>query len=254
MTSLAELQDAFREAMFGDRAAVAVIGDKVRPTKQLDGESHVHIYRQSVLGTLTASLVSVFPVTRRLVGEQFFDAMAARFIPSAPSQSPDLADFGADFPAFIGNFEPAAELPYLPDVAVLEWAWHRAFHAADEGSLDAAELREAARGSAERIVFSLPVSARLIRSAYPIHRIWRVNQPGYAGDDRVDLAAGKDRLIVWRPSVREIRIDELQADEWQLLTRIETQATLAQLADMPNLADLLPRCAERGWLGGFATA
>lgn len=253
MTSLAELQHLFRDAMFGDQDAMATAGKLVKPSDHLTGAEHVRIYRQTVLGTLTSTLANVFPVTRRLVGEPFFDAMAGRYIPSAPSRSPDLADYGESFPLFIKEFAPAAELPYLADVALLEWHWHRAFHAADAPLLDGDALRAAAGHAAEQIVFRLPVSASLLASEFPIRRIWLVNQPDYEGDDHVHLDAGGDRLIVWRPSTSELRIDELDEDVWRLLNRVCEGQTLEQLSDTEDIARLLPFCAERGWLGSFDT-
>jgi len=252
MTELEELQQLFRDAMFGDKIALSAVGNLVRPVGGLSGEEHVRIYRQTVLGTLTRSLGNIFAVTRRLVGEQFFDAMAARYIPDAPSRSPDLADYGESFPQFIREFAPAAELPYLGDVALLEWHWHRAFHAADEPPLDSEALRAAAAEDASRIVFRLPASATLLESRFPIRRIWQINQPDYHGSDQLSLDDGGERLIVWRRLANELRIDELDDDTWQLLNGIAKGQTLEQLGDGANIS-LLPRCAERGWLGGFDT-
>lgn len=250
MTELHELQRMFRDAMFGDQDALSAVGNLVRPSGRLTGEEHVRIYRQTVLGTLTGSLGNIFPVTRRLVGEQFFDAMAARYIPSAPSRSPDLADYGASFPQFIREFAPAAELPYLGDVAILEWYWHRAFHAEDDPGLDSQALQIAATRDADRIVFRLPASATLLESAFPIRRIWQSNQPDYGGSDELNLDDGGERLIVWRRLANEIRIDELDDELWLLLAGIGAGCSLERLGSVANIA-LLPLCAERGWLGGF---
>ncbi len=63
----------------------------------------------------------IYPVCCQLVGEIFFNATALSFINQCPCLSPDLGDYGKQFPDFIANFEPVKHLPYLSDVAHLEW-------------------------------------------------------------------------------------------------------------------------------------
>jgi hypothetical protein len=74
---------------------------------------------------LTEALKDAFPAVHRIVGPEFFQAMARAYIVLEPPRSPILLDYGAGFPDFIGEFEPAAVLPYLADVARIERAWRR---------------------------------------------------------------------------------------------------------------------------------
>ena len=89
------------------------------------------VYRNNVVTGLVKALRSRFPVTETIVGEEFFAAMARIFVTAQPPRSPLLATYGDAFPAFIVTFEPARDLPYLADVARLEAARTRAYHAAD---------------------------------------------------------------------------------------------------------------------------
>ena len=66
-------------------------------------------------------LGSAFPVVRQLVGEEFFSALARAYGMAHPSDNPDLNRFGAAFAGFLRDFPHVAELPYLPDMARLEW-------------------------------------------------------------------------------------------------------------------------------------
>ena len=181
--------------------------------------------------------------------------MARVYVRQYPSESPDLGDYGEHFGNFIADFEPAAELVYLPDVATLEWAWHRAFHAADETPLDPDALGRVPADETGRLVFRLPRSAHLLESGYPVQTIWQVNQPDWTEDTTVDLAAGGCRLLVWRHG-HDMRIDEPQADAWMLLRAIEAGRTLAEIGRIPGLDrldTLLPACVQRGWVAGFRT-
>ena len=94
------------------------------------------VYRNNVIVGLVAALRTQFPATERIVGEDFFAAMARVYVVTEPPRSPILVAYGDGFPGFIASFAPAAELPYLADVARLEVARTRAYHAADAAPLD----------------------------------------------------------------------------------------------------------------------
>ena len=60
----------------------------------------------------------------KIVGEEFFAAMARAFVTEQPPCTPLLATYGDQLAAFIAAFEPAREIAYLADVARLEAAVH----------------------------------------------------------------------------------------------------------------------------------
>src|SRR5260370_38424589 len=80
------------------------------------------VYRNNVVVGLGKALKSRFPAVEKIVGKEFFAAMARVFVTEQPPRSPLLATYADDFPAFIAAFEPARDLPYLADVARLEAA------------------------------------------------------------------------------------------------------------------------------------
>ncbi len=101
--------------------------------------------------------------------------MARVFVTAHPPRSPLLMTYGDDFPDFIAGFEPAAELPYLADVARLEAARTRAYHAADAEPVDPNLLRSIAPEALGGMRFVLHPSAEVVRSRHPIVTIWAMN-------------------------------------------------------------------------------
>ncbi|MBL8480046.1 MAG: putative DNA-binding domain-containing protein [Sterolibacteriaceae bacterium] len=89
---------------------------------------------------LVDALADSFPVTQALVGEDFFRAMAREFVRAHPPRSPVLALYGEGFAGFIGNFPPVAGLPYLADLARLEYLRVRSWHAADDDAITAERI------------------------------------------------------------------------------------------------------------------
>ena len=116
------------------------------------------IYRNNVMHSLSQALAQRFPVVQRLVGAEFFAAMAAEFIRAHPPASPVLLLWGGDFAGFLSHFPPVRALPYLPDVARIEHARGQSYHAADIRPLDGAALGAAMGGDAGRLRFALSPS------------------------------------------------------------------------------------------------
>ncbi|HEV8474720.1 MAG TPA: DUF2063 domain-containing protein, partial [Methylomirabilota bacterium] len=93
-------------------------------------------------------------------------------------------------------FPACQHLPYLADVARLEWAMNAALHAADATALEPEGLRALTPAELARLALRLDPSVTLLASAWPVDRIWRANQPD--ASDVVDLDAGTVRLEVRR--------------------------------------------------------
>jgi hypothetical protein len=96
-----------------------------------DPASRFAVYRNNVHSSLISALADGYPVTRQLVGDGFFRAMAGLYVQAYPPTSPLLNEYGSDLAAFIQGFAPAASVPYLADVARLEHLRINAYHAAD---------------------------------------------------------------------------------------------------------------------------
>jgi hypothetical protein len=70
-------------------------------------------------------------------------------------------------------------------------------------------------------------SAALIASPFPILRIWQTNQPGYQGDDRVDLGEGGDTLLVLRTS-SGIAVERIGIAEHAFLAALSVNTNFSQ--------------------------
>ncbi len=230
MPSLHELQCRFAEAVFGEdagRLEAHIVAGSASASDRLG------IYRESIFGILSSALASVYPVLQRLVGEEFFRSACRIYVRRYPSISGDLHEFGGEFPAFLGEFPPAAQLVYLPDVARLEWCVHRVFHAADHPPLSVERLATIAPSDYEALRFEFHPACRLLSSDFPVHRIWQVNQADYRGDQCVDLAQGDCRLLVCRGS-DGIEIHPLTPGEFALLEALAGDTPLASAAALAN--------------------
>ena len=153
------------------------------------------VYRNNVAVSLTEALGQGFPVVKRLVGQEFFDAMAGVFLRAHPPRSPVLMHYGTAMPDFLEAFPPVRHLPYLADVARLELALRQSYHAADAAPVDPASVIGLPPERMPSLRFRFAPALRLIRSAHPIHGIWRANTEGDAPRPR----PGAEDVAVLRP-------------------------------------------------------
>ena len=188
--ALRDLQRAFAAHLSGEDQPALVA--EILPAAQ-----RLRIHRHHVLDSLASALAATFPTVQAVVGADFFRGLARAFIGrSLPSQAV-LAEYGAGFPAFIAGHDAARDLPYLADVARLDWALNLAFHAPAGGRLAAADLAALSADRLPSLRLGLAPGTVLVASPYPLDRIWAASQPGAAADP-VDLAAGGVRLLVLR--------------------------------------------------------
>jgi hypothetical protein len=159
--------------------------------------------------SLRIAVENVYPVTRRLVGADFFTAMAEQFVASHPPNHGWLSAYGADFADFVAQYRPAAELGYLADVARIEWARVRAANAPDAPGLDLTALARMDPEALEGLPLTLHVAASLVYSPFPAFDIWRAHQHN-GGDNeqlaQIDLAIGPQTTLVSRPAALEVRV------------------------------------------------
>jgi hypothetical protein len=214
------------------------------------------VYRNNVFASLINALRSRYPVIERLVGEDFFEATAGHFIEAHPPRSPVLIDYGEDFGPFLESFEPANTLPYLADVARLEWLRHMAYHAEDRKALGPPDLTRAPSDRAFALTFEFHPSAALIVSPYPIVSIWETNAHDAETRPIGPNVVGEAALIV-RPDY-EVQIMRLDDAEHAFAGALAEGATLGDAAAKGaeiegfNLAPAIAKLITAGAFCSFA--
>jgi hypothetical protein len=215
MPALLELQQTLRAQILG----AAVLPDGAAPADGVDA-LRLAIYRNTCLSTLVNALRLAYPAVQRLVGAEFFEGGAREFIRREPPAGACLNDYGAGFAAFLRSFGPASTLPYLADVARLEWAVNCALHADDAPRLELARLSALDQTALARVSFVAHPAVSLLQLAFPADAIWRaVLEQDEAAMASIDLAAGAVHLLVER-AADGVQVRRLNAARWQFAAQL----------------------------------
>ncbi len=189
--------------------SVALLDPSVPPPGDLrvrhgaDPVRRFGVYRNNIIVALIDALTDTYPVVAALVGEEFFQGMAREFVRRYPPRSPVMAEYGGGFADFIDAFVPAQSLPYLGDMARLEWQRVLSFQAADADSLQPTAIANLL-GDPNRLAalrWTFQPSVALVESRFAVVSLWLAHQNADAAtiDDAitmVDIAQGEASLIL----------------------------------------------------------
>lgn len=221
-------------------------------------ERGLQAYRANAGASAERTLASSFPTVQRLVGEESFAALARALWQARPPQRGDLACFGDELPAFIALSEQLADVPYLADVARLDWRVSEAERAADEPTeLDSLNLL-ATVDPAELSLLLAPGMA-VLRSAHPVFSVWRAHRAGPNEAEcreqaRQALAESRaETVLVWRQGWRGLAeaIDDAGGRWVEALLRGDSLSQALQAAgDSFAFEPWLMQALSQGWLRG----
>jgi hypothetical protein len=241
LSALAELQRGFADAVRGRPAAVAL------PVAEagLAADRRIAVYRNHHRISLAAALAANFPTVAALLGAQVFDGAAMEFVTASPPIEPCVSAYGAGFAEFLEAEPRLRAVPYIGDVARLDWAVNRAERADDIPVFGPADLERASRRGLADLRLTAHPSLSLLRSCFPLLAIRALaRDPGAS----VSLDEGGAILMVWRrgTSVETAALDEAA---YQFVTAMSVGEPLAVAArDLPpeRLAGILAQTVLSG--------
>ena len=190
--ALARFQDDFARALLA-------ADDAVSPAlATLTAQPAFVVYRNTVMKGCIDALQANYPAVNCIVGEEWLRAAAAIYVRNALPDQPTLLHYGAGFAGFLANFEPAAELPYLPGVARLDRFWTEAHAEASVAALSPAAITQLTPGHLIHARLQPHAAARWAWFAdAPVYSIWSRNR----SDDVVsaDIEWQAEGALLTRP-------------------------------------------------------
>jgi len=211
------------------------------------------VYRNTVMKGCIDALQANFPAVLRLVGEEWFRAVAALYVRAQPPDDARLLQYGQYFPDFLHHFAPAAELPYLGGVARLDRFWTEAHAASDADTVAPSALAGLPPAQLGELVLNPHPAARWAWNAdQPIYTLWRGNRddPCMGDGDAVNWCG--EGVLITRPAGK-VQWTSLDAAGCAFLDACRAGQPLALAAGdalacdaQANLAHLMASLLEAG--------
>jgi uncharacterized protein (UPF0276 family) len=240
--ALAEGQQLFAEALFAPACEEAL-------APQLKHAERFALYRGNLSATWAKALAAAFPVIKQLVGEEFFDALAREYGRAQPSGDGDLNRFGAKMGEFLQGFPHTSDLPYLPDMARLEWLLHRAHYAPSVETIDAQALAAIPPEDIESATMALAPAVRLFASEWAVVPLWLAHHE--QAEFPQDMQQPTQAIIV-RPQWKTAVLEQ-SAAAWAALSVLQQGGTFGAALDEAfgrdeefNVAAQLQQWLEQG--------
>lgn len=235
---LLECQRRFMAALYTLDApgpVEAIAGNGLEPAARL------RIYRHSCEAIHIGALRTTYPAVLTLVGDDFFDQCARDYRRGHASHAGNLQGFGQHFADYLETLPALRTLPYLPDVARLEWLRQETALAADAGALSADTFAHASLVNGGPLRIAPRPSVRLLTSPHAILTIWRYTLQ--SNDDRLQLPDAGENVVLWRED-GEVAMAALDAASFACIEALACGHTL----ENANVAACLASFAVRGLL------
>lgn len=250
--SLHELQQQFMAALYDPAASGplnAIAGHGLAP------EARMRIYRRSCNETQTAALRVTYPAVAALVGAAYFEQAARGYRRAHPSRSGNLQAFGDAFAEYLETLPGCRSLPYLPDVARLEWVRQLTILAPESAPLDPETLASAIRSAGAALRPVTHPSLHLLASRHPVLTIWHYAL--HPGNDELELGEMGEGVALWREG-GEVAMAALDPASFACIGAIMRGASLGEAQRLATAADpsfeldaCLASLVEHGLVIGF---
>ena len=224
----------------------------LNPQGGAPGAARLAVYADGYLARVEEALAEAYPAIRQVLGRRTFSALTHDYAAAHPSHDYNLSHLGRHLPAFLPAAAVTRDLPFLPDLARLEWAVAEAFHVTMELPLDPASLAGLPLEAWDRARLVFQPGVARIASDWPILDIWEARDRPIS-DVRIELVNRPQRVLVSRRGL-EVQCELLEPPQDRLFEALLAGAPLAAAcrplaeaaADPPPLADWFARWAAAG--------
>ena len=204
-------------------------------------------------------LLAAYPVIAQLIGAESFNALARDLWHKHPPRCGDLAQWGDALPGFLATSEQLADVPYLADVARVEWALHRAASAADADT-DLPSFARLSSEDPEALTLRLAPGTVLLTSAWPVVSVVTAHTAGEPtlaeAGRRLRKGLGETAVVWrqgWRPCVAACPSNVPGVLQALLAGATLTEALVQAPADF-DFSDWLTQAVHSGLVTGVTDA
>ena len=176
--SLAEVQQWMKASIEPGAEASQAAAELLALNPQLNtsGQERLSVYAGGYLARMREALAEIYEAVHQVLGDAAFTQLTQAYVQHHPSQDYNLNFIGRHLPTFLMKASITSELPFLPDLATLEWLVCIAFHAFEQSPIDPTDLASLSLEDWACARLCFQPSVGVVASAWPIRDIWDVRK------------------------------------------------------------------------------
>jgi hypothetical protein len=223
--SLADTQLRIRNAIVaGDAAAVdALLRGGGAP------RSRLAVHRRHYQTSLVSALLGRFPATAWLVGTPRLEEAARAFVRHRPPHAPCIAEYGAEFPAFVSARSGTEDLPYLRAFMELEWHVGVVSIAIDHRAIGVEALAGVCSADLPDVTLALQPGLHYLEAAWPVDGLMRLYLADVSPPESFPFDPADCRIQI-RGARGAFRIDRLDLGEFLFRRAVSDGRTIGEAA------------------------
>ncbi|WP_163133640.1 DNA-binding domain-containing protein [Agarivorans sp. Alg241-V36] len=220
----------------------------------LSPDESMQIYQNNYLLSLSEALSATYPTVQKLVGEDYFKFVAKSFILQHGHNQGDLNLFGHGFNQFLQQQDALAQLPYLADIAQLDWLIEQtAGQALPSQYFTVEALQSIPVEQLGDVVLHLAPHQSLLASQYPVFAIYQMVQQDQV--EAIELDEQDFVLFSKQPNF-EVQLEQISTVSYEFLSHCQQQRPLGELPQhcLAELEPLLGESIQQQRLSHFSFA
>ena len=198
-------------------------------------QTRLAVYTSGYPARLVEAMREAYPAVAHLTGAATFAHIVERYSATLPARPCNLNFVGDDLPEFLGEDSLQERLPFLADLARLERAVQRVFHATQSRALDTTTLTDWTADDWENATLQFQPTVACIRSPFPLVELW---QARHSPREEIDLLIDQqERAVLVHRSAYDVHCTVIDVREG---------ATLSWLLDGLMLGEVVRRLTGEG--------
>ncbi len=214
------------------------------------GEDRLSVYSGGYTARMHESMTEAYEAVKKVLGRPDFWQLAQDYAAKFPSRHYNLNYAGRFLPEFLKTDERLKKIPFLEDLARLEWKIMEAFHAFDTQAVTPSEFAAVPLEDWEQAKLFFQPSVSIEKSEWPVLDIWKTRREDVELPAKVKKAP--QQVLVFRIGT-EVHAKAIDAKHYAFM-----QALLSgeRLSDALGKAGLHPEEAQKPqeWFQLFTAA
>ncbi len=249
--SLIEVQRLMKSSIQpnGDEEAVTRLAPFLNSQRGVPGKERISTYASGYLARITEALEEIYEAVKFVLGKEAFTQLAETYASHYHSHDYNLSLAGRHLPEHLTHSSFAEKLPFLSDLAKLEWQISQSFHAFEAPPFDPSPLAGLSAEELESLRFSFQPSVSVVSSRWPVLDIWKARKNPIK-ELNVDLIGHPQDVLVFRKST-EVHCESIPTQQTQLLQGLLAGHALGEVCEkLTESAEEAPPLSD--WFSGWA--